>query len=309
MNILIIGAGVLGSLYSAKLMAAGNQVTVLARGKKFQEIRDAGIILSGENGLEPPVHPRVIDQLDPEEPFDLAMVLVRNNQLDELLPIFQEYSGIQQFLFMVNNCAGSDRLVAAAGIDRTLLGFPGAGGEKIGNVVHYRVVSSIIQPTTIGELDGRKSLRIRQIAQTIRSAGFPVSISTNMDAWLKTHVAVVSPIANAIYMANGSNYELSRNPAGVRIMVKAVKEGFTVLKALDIPTTPSKYRFLLWIPESLLVEVLRLFLNTREAELIITRHANHARDEMAELAADFMQLVQRSKISTPEILRLNTYNP
>ena len=34
-------------------------------------------------------------------------------------------------------------------------------------------------------------------------AGFPAATNRNMDAWLKTHVALVSPIAHALYLAGG----------------------------------------------------------------------------------------------------------
>ncbi len=38
MKILIYGAGVIGSLFAAKLFFSGQDVTVLARGKRFEEI-------------------------------------------------------------------------------------------------------------------------------------------------------------------------------------------------------------------------------------------------------------------------------
>lgn len=45
MKILIYGAGVIGSIFAGKLAIAGNDVTVLARGKRFDEIKKSGIIL------------------------------------------------------------------------------------------------------------------------------------------------------------------------------------------------------------------------------------------------------------------------
>mgnify|MGYP001374583466 FL=1 len=45
MKILVYGAGVLGSLYAARLKESGQDVTVLARGKRFDEIEGQGIVL------------------------------------------------------------------------------------------------------------------------------------------------------------------------------------------------------------------------------------------------------------------------
>ena len=39
------GAGVLGSLYAARLQEAGHDLTVLARGRRFAEIEVHGIVL------------------------------------------------------------------------------------------------------------------------------------------------------------------------------------------------------------------------------------------------------------------------
>jgi len=45
MKILIYGAGVIGSIFAVKLSLSGENVTVLARGKRLEEIRDTGIVL------------------------------------------------------------------------------------------------------------------------------------------------------------------------------------------------------------------------------------------------------------------------
>lgn len=45
MNILMYGAGVLGSLYAARLQEADQHVSLLARGQRFQDLRDHGIVL------------------------------------------------------------------------------------------------------------------------------------------------------------------------------------------------------------------------------------------------------------------------
>jgi 2-dehydropantoate 2-reductase len=47
MKILVYGAGVLGSLYAARLADSGNDVTILARGQRLIDIRANGIVLDG----------------------------------------------------------------------------------------------------------------------------------------------------------------------------------------------------------------------------------------------------------------------
>jgi 2-dehydropantoate 2-reductase len=50
----------------------------------------------------------------------------------------------------------------------------------------FAVVLSSKQPTTLGELDGEATIRLKQIESVFERAGFPTVISRQMDAWLKT---------------------------------------------------------------------------------------------------------------------------
>ncbi len=60
-------------------------------------------------------------------------------------------------LFMVNNPSGYDDWISAVGPKRLVIGFAGAGGQKIGSIVKYKIVSRFLQPTTFGELDRSKT--------------------------------------------------------------------------------------------------------------------------------------------------------
>jgi 2-dehydropantoate 2-reductase len=128
-----------------------------------------------------------------------------------------------------------------------------------------------------------------------------------MDAWLKTHVAEVSPAANAIYMAGGDNYRLSRTRDGLVLMVRAIREGYKVLRALGVPITPANHKVFNWIPEPILVALLRRLLKTKTAEIEIAGHANAARDEFKQLADDFRALARTTSVPTPAMDRLYTY--
>jgi 2-dehydropantoate 2-reductase len=247
-KILVYGAGVLGSLYAGKLHQAGYDVTLLTREERLTALRRDGLVLvddgaEGSPAKEEHISLPVICKLAPDDIYDLVLVVVRKNQISSVLPALAANTGSPNILFLVNNAEGARPLVNALGHERVLLGFPGAGGRRTGNTVHYFLASSV-QPTTIGELDGQHSARLAQVKQVFQDAGLPVAICDNMDAWLKTHVALVSPMANAIYLAGGSNYRLARTRDGVVLMVRAVKEGLRVLRALNIPLTPARYRVL-----------------------------------------------------------------
>ncbi len=303
----MIGAGVLGSVYGAKLQACGHAVAVLARGERLQELREHGIVLVNVDSGEQLVSPvTVIECLEADDRYDLVLVVVRKNQLASVLPIIADNVS-PNVLFMVNNPSGPDEMIQALGAERVIIGFPGAGGTREGHVVKYRQVSRRLQCTTIGELDGSQSGRVREIAELLRRAGFAVAVSLRMDAWLRTHVALVSPIANAIYMAGAKGTDLGADGEVLRLMVGAVKEGLRVLDRLQIAVEPRKYRVLQWIPEGLLISIVRPRIGTPQWELTVVKHALSARDEMKCLSDEFQRLVKRSGIPTPALNELHSH--
>ena len=306
MRVLVFGAGVLGSLYGARL-SARHDVTLLARAARAEQLRRDGVVLQDAlTGRRTVARVPVVERLAPEDRHDLVVVLVRRNQLAPVLPVVAANAS-PAVLFMVNTASGHDDLRAAVGRERLLLGFAGAGGTLREGVVEYTVAPRLLQRTTLGEPDGTTSDRLRTVARAVREAGFPVALERDMDAWQKTHVAWVSPVADAIYAAGGDTRRLSDTPEALRLVVRAVRESFAVLGAVGVPVTPPKLRPLGHLPEALALPVLRRAFATRRADIILARHANAARDEMATLAAELDALARASGLATPHLDDLARY--
>ncbi len=302
MKILVYGAGVLGSVYAARLQVAGNDVTLVARGQRLADIRQYGVVLEDyATGTRTTTPVNVIDKLSLEEPYDLGLVIVRKNQLDPVLEKLAAAPRIPDILFLSNNAAGPGEMIRRVGRERVLLGFPGGGGMRDGHVIRYMLSDRARQPTTIGELEGQVSKRLLRIAAVFESAGLPVAFSENMDAWLKTHAALISPMANAIYAAGCDRIRLAHTRDAVVLLVRAVREGLGVLQAMGVPLTPGRYRILLWLPEPLLVWYLQRSVTSELFELGAVRHAVAARDEMEHIAGEFRFLGRVVGASTPSI--------
>lgn len=298
MRVLVFGAGVLGTLYAVRLNGAGHDVTLLARGQRAAELQAHGIILEDETtGLRTVTHLPVITELGALDRYDVVLVLVRRDQMESTLPALARNVS-PSVVFMSNNAGGTASLEAALGRERVLLGFAGAGGAKDGPVIRAARVSGRIQPTTLGELSGQLTPRLRAIGDALRSAGFPVAYSPNMDAWLKTHAMLVCPIAAAFYDA-GDNYKLAADRSGLRRMVESVREGLRALDALRIPVEPPRVAMLKWLPTWLLVAVLRRAFATKRAETVLWRHANVARTEMELLGREVRALLKQTALPTP----------
>lgn len=102
MKILVYGAGVLGSLFAARLKESGHDVTVLARGKRFDEIEAQGIVLEhalkGTRGVTPVA---VTRDLKPDDCYDLVLVVMRRNQVADVLPALAASRKSELVVFVV----------------------------------------------------------------------------------------------------------------------------------------------------------------------------------------------------------------
>ena len=306
MRILIYGAGNIGCLYAARLAQSGQDVTILARGARYDSIRDQGITLEEAVSQErTETQIPVIDRLSPEAAFDLVLVVLPSPALTEVLPILAANLHTPNVMFFGNNASGPEPLVAALGRDRVLLGFPGAAGVPENGAIRYVITSRREQPTTIGELDGSDSERINTIARALRLAGFPVSICPHMDAWLKTHAAKILPTAGALFYAGGELEQLAANEAAIQLMVSAMRECLDVLAANNIPITPPNHRVLRWLPEPLIVYIMKRMLAAKTMAIKIG-HAKHARHELEALRQAFEALNAEARLPTPAMDLLHT---
>ena len=309
MKVLVYGAGVLGSLYAARLYGSGQDVSILARGQRLADLREQGIVLEDAvTGQRSVAQVPVVEELAPDDAYDWVLVIMRKSQVSALLPTLAANTRTPNVLFLMNNAAGPAEMIQSLGYDRVLLGFPGAAGVRVGHVVRCLAGRGSRKATaTVGELDGRTTQRLEALRQMLEGAGFAVTIEPNTDAWLKTHVALVSPIANALYMTGGDIHRLAHTRDALVLMVRAIREGFQVLQALNIPIRPTPLQILPWLPEPLLVAIAQRLLDTSVAEIAVAGHANAARDEMKLLADEFRALTLSTTVPTPAMERLYQY--
>ena len=308
MEILVYGAGVVGSQYAARLRQAGHMVTLLARNERAAEVREQGIVLEAANtGQTETVHVSVKETLEPDDLYELVIVALRRNQIADALPVLAANHATPNILFLGNNPSGANEYTAALGRERVLLGFGAVGGVRRGHVIRYTSRPGLYGRTFLGELDGQATNRLIHIAIALTEARLGPQLVPNMDAWLKTHAAVINPVALALYGTEGDNYRLARTRDGLLLAVRGIRESLRTLRELNIPIIPGYYRTYEWLPEPLLLLVLRGLVNTHAAEINIAGHANAARDEMWAVADEFETLTRATGRLTPALYNLRLW--
>lgn len=124
-----------------------------------------------------------------------------------------------------------------------------------------------------------------------------------MDAWQKSHLAMVIPMANAIYFDGGDNYSTAQNRQAIHNMSLSLKENYHFLKSSGINITPPKLNIFRVCPVCLLSFLLILIYKTKFAEALISNHANNAKYEMELLNNDFEKLAKGKGISLKYLRR------
>lgn len=300
MRILVLGAGVIGSVYAGKLLEAGHEVVLLARGTRLADLQAHGLLLEeADTGRQTVVPVTATGSVEPDDQYDLVLVPVRHDQLSETPPVLAAMSSRSDVLFFGNTGGQSRELTEALG-DRVMFGFPAAGGVRDRALIRYVLIRQ--QKTMLGEPGRATSARVRHLQTVFNAAGFPTKISANMNGWLAGHAAFVVPIAFALYRVDVTAARLATDTVSLRLMVRATRRAFHALQAAGNAESPFKLRILyMWMPEAFAVRYWRRVLASPRGELWFGAHTRAAPEEMHSLAHELQAAVRHTGRPAPEL--------
>jgi 2-dehydropantoate 2-reductase len=301
-RILVLGAGVIGSVYAGTLLQAGHEVVLLARGARLSDLHRHGLVLlDAGSGNRTVQRVQAISEVGADDRFDLVLVPVRSEQLGSTLPILAAMNDGSDVLFFGNTANRQAELVSALGT-RALFGFPAAGGTRDGPVIRYVLISQ--QKTMLGESDGTTTPRIGRLQGVLSGAGFPTMVSANIEGWLLAHAAFVVPIAFALYRVGVDAAQLADNPVTMRLMVRATRQAFVALQSAGNAEIPTNLRILYSLPTVFVVAYWRRVFASPRGELWFGAHSRAAPEEMRSLAQELQGALRHTGRPTPDLDRL-----
>lgn len=304
MKILVYGAGVIGCIYSAKLFNAGADITLLARGERYEHLKQNGLLINNVlSGKQIQCKVPLTEDLSSTDFYDLIIVTVRLDQLDSVKTKLEQNTSCRTIMFMLNNPDNLQELRNEFADRKIILGFPGAGGTFQNGQINYVQIKE--QKTTIGDIDGNISAVTKEVEKLLKQAGFKVVISDDMQAWLKTHAVFIACVSAAISRENGNSIQAGKSRTNVQMMVTSINEGFRALQQLGIPILPANLKTIFLImPQWFSVWYWQKALQGTTGTLAIAPHANAAKEEMKLLAQKVLNIVHVSTLSTPTLDRL-----
>ncbi|WP_334077155.1 ketopantoate reductase family protein [Paenibacillus sanfengchensis] len=295
MKVLIYGAGVLGSYLAHALIRGGNDVSVLARGRRADELEKDGLVIRHYFQLKTSVDSvRVVRTLEPDDIYDLIFVVMKFNDFPSVLPVLAR-SRSGNIVIVGNNPGARDMQIYLAEHSSTrknvAFGFQLSAGrrEPGGLVVSVRGGVQLV----IGGLDGPIPFRA-MLDQAFAKTNYKPVYHDDIDAWLKNHIIPILAINYGTLIHDGKMKKIAGDNKLLRQMVAAMDEGFSVLEALGYPLVPAGQAKWIRNHPALLRLLLKIF-----HLLPVSRMIDGSPHEIVALSRVFGEWKNRAGIPTP----------
>ncbi|SDM20394.1 2-dehydropantoate 2-reductase [Paenibacillus sp. OK060] len=239
MNILVYGAGVLGSQLAQILVRGRNDVTILARGKRAEELERDGIVIRHVFQLKTTVDPvRVTRTLEEKDEYDLIFVVMKYNDFPSVLPILA--ANHSRNLVIVGNNADARSmqifLEENSKVEKRIaFGFQVSGGRRQED--RMLSIGGASGQMVIGGLDGEIAFK-SILDQAFEKTKYKLNYLDDIDAWLKSHIVPILMLNAVSFNEKREMIKVDGNRKQLQHMIGAMSEGFSVLEAMGITIIP-----------------------------------------------------------------------
>ncbi len=297
MGVLIYGAGVQGSFLAHVLIRGNNDVTVLARGKRAEELRNNGIVLRHYLQRKTTVDKvKIINELSRDDIYDVIFVTMKYTDFSHILPILAQ-NGSENIILVGNNVAALEMetyLEAHSEIRKNIaFGFQMSGGKREENrTIALRFNAGEM---VVGGLEKDVSFQ-NTLEKIFKNTRYKITFEKNIDAWLKSHIIMIIPMNLAAFIKDFDFKAVARDNQILRRVVAAMDEGYDVLRDLGYKVIPSRQADFVKRHKYLNFLFYKLF--------HYSPLANQVEGSLAELKGlyeAFYKMKEKSKVLTPNL--------
>ncbi len=233
MKTVIVGAGALGSVLGGYFAQVGVDVTLVARKAHAEAIRRDGLWIGGRRGEQ--IVRNLTATADPAEvtSADLLILGVKSYDTVETLASLKHLRGKVGAAISVQNGGGKDEALEEAFGREAVVGaatLVGAAMPEPGRVIHTNDGW-----TWVGELDGRTTPRVEQMAELFRKAKLPIEVRSDIRTaiWCKLNQMVPAAALSCVSRLFIHQIYLDRGLAS--LFVELSREVARVAERLGIP--------------------------------------------------------------------------
>lgn len=276
-RLLILGAGVIGSVYALRFAQYGLDVTLLARGKRLDLLKRNGLRYNDNRTIKQ-ISIKTIEKLDNDDIYDFIFVPVRYDQAESALSAIKNNQS--KTIVTLTNTIGYDSWLDIVG-DRLLPGFPGAGGDIKDDVLYAQFGAEKHQGTIFGEIHGQTTERVKELAKIFEAADLHYEIQKDIQAFHVSHAALA--IVNKHFYTNEGmvDIETARSENILSKIAADIKQNIHLVEQAGIPVIPPQTKVMGEWSDSEIISWYRQMLSNDF--IIDVKLGNHAVSQKAEI--------------------------
>ena len=254
MKFVIAGAGAIGGYLGAKLCQAGADVVLHARGPHLAAMQSRGLrVESAEGDFE--VRPQVTGDLAGAGPADVVILGVKAHSLPALAPSLRQLFHADTVVISTQNGIPWWYFHGIGGeLEGLRLERVDPGGTIAAAIEPRRIVGGLVYFSTdiaapgvihhtegnrisLGEPDGKRSERVRSIAEALIAAGFRAPATTRIrhEIWVKLLGNVAFNPISALTGATLEQIVRHREAAGVARDMMQEAEAVAARLSIELP--------------------------------------------------------------------------
>jgi 2-dehydropantoate 2-reductase len=252
-RIAVVGAGSIGGYLGTLLAAAGESVTLIARGANLEAMRAHGMKVILEDGREVLAgHVPAFERMQDAGTHDVVLLTVKAHQVAAVAPelhhlchtgtsVVTMQNGIPWWYFQRHGGPWEGTPIRSADPDGTIAQHI-AAERIIGSVVYPAanlVAPGVVQVVegkrfTLGEPDGDTTARVQALSASLTKAGFkaPITNDIRSEIWLKLWGSLsFNPISA---LTHATLVDICRFPLTRDLSIAIMREAETIANKLGI---------------------------------------------------------------------------
>lgn len=227
MNIVIMGAGAIGSFFGA-LLNKNNNVILIGKKPHISAIKKSGLVIDGKTNLKVKISAEYsVDKIK----FEPDLIFLTVKSYDTELAIAQIFELINEKTLVIslqNGLDNIDKIKKYVNEEKIIAGVTtnGAFFLKPGIIRHTGIGTTII-----GELNGNITKRVKEISTLFNDSGIKTSVSKDIikEIWIKAIVnSSINPLTAFFQCKNGY---LLKNPILEILVEKICNESTEIANA------------------------------------------------------------------------------
>ena len=310
MKLLIVGAGIIGSIYGWAFAEAGHDVTHLVRPGKAARYKDGLQIDMLDRRKN---HKRdfigrytisVTERVQPSDGYELVIVPTKHYHLLEVLKQLVPQTGDADYFLLTQNWEGTESIDAILPPARYVYGDAKAGGTfKDGALI------ATLSSVDIGQVDGRHDASLDKVIALCQSAQIVATVHENILHYLWVQYAITGGLWPALVKAGSLEAVLANKQIGEQ-GITAARECLEVVvrRGVDLKKYPETKMYLNNSPVAMWLAGLVMKIMFRFNQYM-QRSSAHGLSDAQEIKAFYYDLLNTGRQLGVDMPAMSAFEP